>query len=240
MHPDDPAPVATSLPGPGESSTDPALTTTARSKVLEEAGALLELPPTVKPGWKTTEFWLSKVAIILGALLASGLVADGSSTMRIAGMAAVVLSSFGYTISRGMAKSGAAIALVVGLAVLPSSSACGHVRDSAGAGAKAFIDCMTPAAKATIGELGPVFGSVVRNALDSSGKIDRSALTAVASPLKSDGPRCALNAAIAAILAPPAPAPGAPQSSPLEVDEADVAAAYADVRANLWGGVELK
>lgn len=57
-----------------------------------------------KAGWKTTEFYLSLGAVVLGAFMTSGLVADGSVPMRVAGMASVVLGALGYTVSRGMAK----------------------------------------------------------------------------------------------------------------------------------------
>lgn len=58
------------------------------------------------PGFKTTEFWLSLAATILGALMSSGLLADGTTAMRIAGVVAIVLGTLGYTVSRGLAKKG--------------------------------------------------------------------------------------------------------------------------------------
>lgn len=59
----------------------------------------------VKPGYKTTEFWLSLVAITLGAFLASGLLADGSTSMRIAGIASTVLATLGYSAARAKVKA---------------------------------------------------------------------------------------------------------------------------------------
>lgn len=59
-----------------------------------------------KPGFKTTEFWLSLAAMILTALYASGLIGDGGTAAKIAAFAAMVLTSAGYTVSRGLAKSG--------------------------------------------------------------------------------------------------------------------------------------
>lgn len=58
----------------------------------------------VKPGYKTTEFWLTNAAFLLGALLASGLVGDGSALAKLIGLAGSILSTLGYTISRGFAK----------------------------------------------------------------------------------------------------------------------------------------
>jgi hypothetical protein len=48
---------------------------------------------------------LSTLAAFVGALLTSGLLADGSTPMRIAGMASIVLASIGYSWSRGAAKA---------------------------------------------------------------------------------------------------------------------------------------
>ncbi len=60
-----------------------------------------------KPGYKTTEFWLSVAAMLVGAALASGVFETDSGGDRILGLAATVLASLGYTVSRGMAKKGA-------------------------------------------------------------------------------------------------------------------------------------
>lgn len=57
-----------------------------------------------KPGYATTEFWLSLVANLLGAAFASGLISDGTVLARIAGLAAMVLAGLGYTVSRTMVK----------------------------------------------------------------------------------------------------------------------------------------
>jgi len=62
---------------------------------------------TVKPGHQTTEFYLSVLVALLGAFMASGLVADGSTAMRIAGMAMATLASLGYTASRASVKKAA-------------------------------------------------------------------------------------------------------------------------------------
>jgi hypothetical protein len=62
---------------------------------------------TTQPGWRTSEFWGALAASILGALMTSGLWADGSVAMRIAGVALVALASLGYSTSRGLSKGGA-------------------------------------------------------------------------------------------------------------------------------------
>ena len=60
----------------------------------------------MKPGWKTSEAWFTLAAQIVGALLTSGLLADGSKEMRIAGVVALVLSSLGYQANRTILKKG--------------------------------------------------------------------------------------------------------------------------------------
>ena len=57
-----------------------------------------------KPGFKTNQFWFSKVAAVLGILFASGAVAEGSSIDKMMGLVTTVLAGLGYTVSRGMAK----------------------------------------------------------------------------------------------------------------------------------------
>ena len=62
--------------------------------------------PTSEPktGYKTTEFWLSFAAMIVGAALASGVFPTESGAERVLGLAATVLASLGYTASRTMVK----------------------------------------------------------------------------------------------------------------------------------------
>ena len=59
-----------------------------------------------KPGWKTSEFWLSLAAALLGAFMASGLLPAEHGVMKIAGMALTALASLGYAVSRGRTKNG--------------------------------------------------------------------------------------------------------------------------------------
>ncbi len=63
-----------------------------------------------KPGYKTTEFWLSLLATLLGFLLASGVMdtvpADSWIAKLIGGVVAV-LATLGYSASRAKVKSAA-------------------------------------------------------------------------------------------------------------------------------------
>lgn len=53
-----------------------------------------------KPGYKTTEFWISAAAALAGALAASGVFPSESAGERILGLIVSVLVALGYTGSR--------------------------------------------------------------------------------------------------------------------------------------------
>ena len=61
-------------------------------------------PNPKNPGIKSTEFWLSSGATILGIVLASGVIPDGGMAAQIIGGVLSVLASLGYTASRPQVK----------------------------------------------------------------------------------------------------------------------------------------
>jgi len=62
--------------------------------------------PVVKPGYRTTEFWLATAAALVGILVASGAIQSGSVWDKALGLVAAALASIGYSVSRGSAKRG--------------------------------------------------------------------------------------------------------------------------------------
>jgi hypothetical protein len=58
-----------------------------------------------KPGYKTTEFWMAFVAMLIGAAFASGVFPAESTGDKLLGLGATVLSALGYTVSRTMVKA---------------------------------------------------------------------------------------------------------------------------------------
>jgi hypothetical protein len=54
-----------------------------------------------KPGIRTTEFWLSIVVTVLGAVAAQG---GDSVEVKVAGLVLAGLAAFGYAQARGKAK----------------------------------------------------------------------------------------------------------------------------------------
>ncbi len=77
---------------------------------LTEIGAapIAETPAqSAKPGWRTTEFWLSAAAMLLTSLYASGVVPTGGAAATVAAMAVTILGALGYTVVRGAVKKAA-------------------------------------------------------------------------------------------------------------------------------------
>lgn len=62
--------------------------------------------PTVhKPGFKTSEFWLTTAAMIVGSLIASGAIGETTQLGRAIAFIASALAAAGYSWSRGTVKS---------------------------------------------------------------------------------------------------------------------------------------
>ena len=59
----------------------------------------------VKPGFKTTEFWLSAAATVVGLAIASGIVPTSGTWPQIVGLVTGVLGAMGYTVSRTAVKN---------------------------------------------------------------------------------------------------------------------------------------
>jgi hypothetical protein len=60
-----------------------------------------------KPGYKTTEFWLSLAATIMGFVMASGIMdglGDTHWAVKVSGAVMTILSALGYTASRAAVK----------------------------------------------------------------------------------------------------------------------------------------
>ena len=63
-----------------------------------------ETPPPAKPGFKTSEFWLTSLATVMGLVLASGAVTEGGMVSQIIGGVLALLANLGYTASRTQVK----------------------------------------------------------------------------------------------------------------------------------------
>ncbi len=68
--------------------------------------AEVDSAPVAKPGYKTTEFWLTTLATVVGLVLAADIVPSDGIWPKITGLVVALLSSLGYTVSRGITKKG--------------------------------------------------------------------------------------------------------------------------------------
>ncbi len=57
-----------------------------------------------KPGIKTTEFWMSFVAMVLGFVTANNVFPEDQPIGKIIALAVSVLAALGYTVARSMVK----------------------------------------------------------------------------------------------------------------------------------------
>ena len=87
-------------------------TTTAASDAPSVLTATVTTSTSVKSGWMTTEFYLGLFTKLLGGAYATGLIGEGTTAARIAGLAVVVLAYLGYTVSRAMVKTAAVLLLI--------------------------------------------------------------------------------------------------------------------------------
>lgn len=65
----------------------------------------------MKPGYKTTEFWLSVLAAVGGFLLASGAFGEQSAAVKAIEFGLGILATMGYTAVRGATKKAEALAV---------------------------------------------------------------------------------------------------------------------------------
>lgn len=58
----------------------------------------------MKPGFKTTEFWISVAVTVVSLLVASGAFAEESGVGKVLALIAAALASAGYSAARAVAK----------------------------------------------------------------------------------------------------------------------------------------
>jgi len=60
----------------------------------------------VKPGYKTTEFWMTAGATVVGLAIASGIVPDTGVWPKVVALVISAFAAMGYTVSRTAVKNG--------------------------------------------------------------------------------------------------------------------------------------
>lgn len=195
-------------------------------------------PLPAKPGWKTTEFLGTWAAKIFGALLTSGLLADGSVAMRITGAAVFVLAQLGYTWSRTAVKAAAPMVLVF---LFASQVGCATTKAVGATALGDVVDCTTSDRLRVEAQFGPTVEQLIAKATGLDGKIDLPTLSSVANSLEVDG-WCVVEKAAAQLIAEVlsrSPSPLGAAASPAPFDPADLAAKVALVRTKKFGATRF-
>lgn len=81
--------------------------TPVASTVTTATDSAVKTATAIKPGWKTSEFWLKNAATLLSILFITNTIPTGGTIEKVAIIAALELGSFGYTVARTMAKAAA-------------------------------------------------------------------------------------------------------------------------------------
>ena len=66
---------------------------------------LEKLTEQSKPGYKTTEFWMSLAALVVTTLISSGAIPHDGALEKIIGGVSVVLLALGYNVGRTIVKA---------------------------------------------------------------------------------------------------------------------------------------
>lgn len=91
----------------------------------------MQAPPPPTPGYKTSEFWLTMLAMLVGMALTAGFFPDTSPIMRGLSALGTLLASLGYTYGRSTVKAAfhSAGVLILVITCVSSTSACAASKD---------------------------------------------------------------------------------------------------------------
>jgi len=103
----------------------PPASTSATVAGAPVATAVLSKEP-IKPGWQTTEFWLSGAATILPLIVASGLIPTSGDWPKMVALAISLLGAMGYTAHRNILKTAASVLMACLFLSLGSGCASSH------------------------------------------------------------------------------------------------------------------
>ena len=62
--------------------------------------------PVVKPGYQTTEFWMTAAATVVGLAIASGVIPTTGYWPSVVALVVSAFAAMGYTVSRTVVKNG--------------------------------------------------------------------------------------------------------------------------------------
>lgn len=122
------------------------------------------------------------------------------------------------------------------LAGVATVGACGWLKGEATHAASSTVDCATARAKDAIRQYAPTLEQLVTNTLDSAGHADWNTIRSATEGYAIDTGGCVLQAVVTRLLTPVVEKLGAPASSPLELDRADLAHEWDELRLQRYGG----
>lgn len=129
------------------------------------------------------------------AVLSEHTAAEVRDSLQLQGSGVRLVDISAATPSARAAANKALTMLVLAL----MASGCATARGAGAAGASAGLDCMTPQIQETVQETGALAKAFVLSTISGTGEVDTAALRAAAAGLKTEGMRCSLIAAIAAL-----------------------------------------
>jgi len=71
-----------------------------------DPAAVAPAAPVVKPGYQTTEFWMTAAATVVGLAIASGIVPTTGFWPSVVALVVSAFAAMGYTVSRTVVKNG--------------------------------------------------------------------------------------------------------------------------------------
>jgi hypothetical protein len=219
----------------------------------------------MKPGYKTTEFWITIAVQLLNGLIQCGLLGEGTM-LKAVSFASAALNALVYAIARAHVKSWdagdsgdeaptdatpakapeggfvriglLAMLALVGLAIaLP---ACSWLRSTGKEVAHAAVDCTKGAAADAVKQFAPLLENELAGTVDGEGQLDAAAAKSLTKGFLKETGGCVAAKAFAALLTPPKPDPAAPKSSPLYVDGRSARAVFEDLRREQFGGATFR
>jgi membrane protein implicated in regulation of membrane protease activity len=177
---------------------------------------------SIRPGWKTSEFWLSTAAFVIGSLMASGSF-EGTAVDRVFGAIMAVLATLGYSASRAKTKrprkaEGGVVELLPALAMSlvaviigGAMWACAPVAEQTRATAGHVVDCTADEFRAHAADLATRIAASIDKHTAPDGTLDEAAigedLAAMVTERGKDAVRCAFDRTVADVLGRPRVAP---------------------------------
>jgi hypothetical protein len=215
----------------------------------------------MKPGYKTTEFWITIIVQLLNGLIQCGLIGAGT-TLKVVSFASAALNALVYAIARAHVKSfddvdaqaGAApsttattpeggflkfelsLLLVLALLGMGALIGCTWLRSTGKEVAQGVVDCTKGSAADAVKQFAPLVENQLAGTVDGEGQLDKAKAKELLHGFEHELGGCVVAKAFAALLAPPKPDPAAPKSSPLYVDGRSARAVFEELRREQFGG----